>query len=263
MKRRILFSVVIYNLLFALPAVVLLFYAFSSMWRYPDIIPRRFDMHGLSFISGEFQGIARGLGGSFLYSLCTVALTFIMTVLPASEFARRSFPFKHLAEGLFLSPALIPSMAFAAGIQFIFIKIGISDSTTGVVLILSLVSYPYMLRALTAGFQAIGTGYRECALNLGSGRLTALLRVEIPLLVPAIISGASVVFLVAFSEYFLVFLMGGGSVPSYSGYLFPFLNSSDRSAASTLTLIFLIIPILLFALTDGLVLRSYRKKGLS
>jgi putative spermidine/putrescine transport system permease protein len=234
----------------------------SSIWKYPDIVPRAFDGHGFIFIVRDIRGISRGLAGSFIYSLFTAALTFIVSVLPASVFARRNFPFSHLAEGLFLSPALIPSMSFAAGIQFIFIKTGISDSIPGVILILSLISYPYMLRALTAGFQAVGPGYAQCARNLGAGPLRTLLQVEIPLLVPALISGGSIVFLVAFSEYFLVFLIGGGSVPSYTGYLFPFLNSSDRSAASSLALLFLIIPIALFALTDGFILRFYRKKGL-
>ncbi len=260
--RRHRLSLLIYNLIFILPAVVLLFYALSSMWKYPDIIPRKFDLHGAAFAVREINGILRGLSFSFLYSICSAAVAFLMTFLPASMFAGRNFPFRGFLEGLFLAPALIPAMAFASGAHFIFIKIGLSDTFPGVVFILSLVSYPYMLRALTAGFQAFGPEYAQCARNLGSGKLRTLFLVEIPLLVPAVISGGSVVFLVAFSEYFLVFLIGGGSVPSYTGYLIPFLNSSDRSAASTLTLIFLIIPVLLFALTDGVILRIYRKKGI-
>ncbi len=260
MKKRIL-SILVYDFIFILPLLVLFFYSFSSMWKYPDIIPQRFDLHGARFTIMEFQGIFRGIFSSVMYSLSAAFLTFIMTVIPASIFARRHFPFRYLLEGLFLAPALIPAMSFATGVQFIFIKIGLSDTFPGVVLILSLVSYPYMLRALTAGFQAYGEEYVQCASNLGAGRLMILIRIEIPLLIPAIISGGSVAFLVAFSEYFLVFLIGGGSVPSYTGYLFPLLISSDRSAASTLTLIFLVVPLLLFAVTDGFILRSYRKKG--
>jgi ABC-type Fe3+ transport system permease subunit len=87
-------------------------------------------------------------------------------------------------------------------------------------------------------------------------------RVDIPLLIPSIISGATVVFLVAFSEYFLVFIIGGGSVASFTGYLFPFLNSSDRPIASALTLIFLLVPVLLFILIDQTVNRLYRSRGM-
>ena len=89
-----------------------------------------------------------------------------------------------------------------------------------------------------------------------------LLKVELPLLLPSIVAGGTVVFLVAFSEYFLVFLIGGGTVNSYTGYLFPFLNSSDRSVASILSLIFMGIPILLFLIIDEAVTRVYKKRGM-
>ena len=97
-----------------------------------------------------------------------------------------------------------------------------------------MISYPYMLRALTAGYQAYGEQFDLCARNLGASSWRTLLAIELPLLLPALLAGATIVFLVAFSEYFLVFLIGGGTVPSYSGYIFPLLNSSDKSVASLL-----------------------------
>jgi putative spermidine/putrescine transport system permease protein len=101
-----------------------------------------------------------------------------------------------------------------------------------------------------------------CAKNLGAGDITIFRQVEMPLLVPAMIAGGSVVFLVAFSEYFLVFLMGGGIVPSFTGFLMPLLSSSNRSLAALLTLIFLVLPILLFFILDWSLMRNYRKKGM-
>lgn len=98
-----------------------------------------------------------------------------------------------------------------------------------------------------------------CARNLGAGPLAIMLKVELPLLIPAVIAGGSVVFLVAFSEYFLVFLIGGGSVDSFTGTLFPLLSSSNRSLAAVLTLIFLFLPIALFVIMDTTLLRLYRK----
>ena len=139
---------------------------------------------------------------------------------------------------------------------------GLSDTTVGIVFVLTIFSYPYMLRALTAGFMAYGEEYDICARNLGASLLQRLVRVEMPLLLPSIVSGGTVVFLVSFSEYFLVFLIGGGAVPSFTGYLFPFLNSSDRPISSILTLIFLLVPILLFLVIDLTVGRIYKRRAM-
>ena len=247
---------------FVLPVVVLILNSLSPGWRFPDLWPTEFSLRGIEYLLHNRKTILLALGSSFAYSMMTVFTTLGICLLPAAVFARVDFPGKALLEGLLLTPALVPPMTFAMGLHFLFIKFSLADRLLGVVLILAMFSYPFMFRALIAGFQTLGEDYRICARNLGSGKIRTLLSVELPLLLPSIIAGGSVVFLVAFSEYFLVFLIGGGSVPSFTGTLFPLLSSSNRSLASILTLIFLFLPVLLFLLLDTSLVRVYRKKGM-
>ncbi|MFH0781976.1 MAG: ABC transporter permease subunit [Pseudomonadota bacterium] len=249
-------------LAFVFPVIVLVLNAFSSSWPFPEMVPPVFDLRAMKYLAQHGHDIGLSLLSSCLYSFGTILLTFCMTILPAKLFARTDFSGKNFLEGLFLAPALIPSMTFAMGAHFIFLRLGIADTVGGVILILSTISYPYMLRALTAGYQAYGEDFAHCAKNLGASPLRILLAVELPLLLPALLAGATIVFLVAFSEYFLVFLIGGGTVPSFSGYIFPILNSSDKSVASALTLIFLVLPIAFFFIIDRIIYRAYRKRGM-
>ena len=243
-----------------LPPVVLLIYSFAPVWNYPDVIPGKLGSGSFSFVFNQRNDIILSLASSFTYSMAAVIFTIIITILPAQVFARKKFKGRIFLETVLIAPALLPSISYAMGAHYIFIKTGLSDSFIGLVLILSAMSYPYMLRALTAGFIAYGEEYALCSKNLGAGFFTTLFQVELPLLLPSIISGGTVVFLVSFSEYFLVFLIGGGIVPSYSGYLFPFLNSSELSIASLLTLIFLIVPFLLFIVIEIFLTFYYRKR---
>jgi putative spermidine/putrescine transport system permease protein len=252
----------VFILLFGLPVVVLLLNAFSSSWAFPEVVPAVFDTRGISYLAAHSGDIGLSLLSSCGYSLGTVGLTFAMTILPAKRFAGPAFAGKHFLEGLFLAPALIPPMAFAMGAHLIFLRLGMSDTVVGVIVILSVISYPYMLRSLTAGYQVYGPNYALCAKNLGASPLSIFFKVELPLLLPALLAGATIVFLVAFSEYFLVFLIGGGTVASYSGYIFPLLNSSDKSVASLLTLVFLLLPISLFFIIDRLIYSAYRRRGM-
>jgi putative spermidine/putrescine transport system permease protein len=250
-------------LFFALPAGVLVLISLAPGWRFPDVWPAAFSFSGIAFFLQQKEQIFFSLGSSFVFSLLTVGVTFIMCLVPAAVFARNDFTGKAVLEGLLLTPALVPPMTFAMGLHFFFIKLSLADTLAGVVLILAIFSYPYMFRALVAGFQTMGEHYRICARNLGAGPFSILWRVELPLLMPAVIAGGSVVFLVAFSEYFLVFLMGGGRVASFTGLLMPLLSSSNRSLAAVLTLIFLLLPVGLFFLLDLSVMRSFRKKGMA
>lgn len=252
-------TIIVLALLFLLPVAVLVLQAGAPGWRFPELWPElTFD--GLRFLAARPGPFLTSLASSLGYSLATVAVTLAMTILPAQVLAFRTFPGKNLLEGLLLLPALVPAMTFSMGLHFIFIKIGLADTALGVILVLSMIAYPYMLRALTTGYTLMGREYGICARNLGASKRRVFLEVELPQLLPAIAAGASVVFLVAFSEYFLVFLIGGGSVASFTGYLFPLITSSNRGLGAMVTLIFLAVPIVLFIALELGLYRYHRKR---
>ncbi len=66
----------------------------------------------------------------------------------------------------------------------------------------------------------------------------------------------------AFSEYFLVFLIGGGTVPSFTGFLFPVITSSNRGLGALVTLVFLAVPVALFVALEILLGGYFRRRGM-
>ncbi len=255
-------AIVLLFVLFVIPLIVLFVSSISSAWSFPRLLPESLSGRAFDYAASQRRDILGSLLTSTGYSLLTVAAVFFMTLLPARALARRDFPGKHLLDALLLVPVLLPAMTFSMGIHVIFIRTGLSDTLMGIVMVLSIYSYPYMLRALISAYMRISEQYSVTARNLGGGFFYTLLHVEVPMLLPGIAAGASVVFLVAFSEYFLVFLIGGGAVASYTGYLVPFLQGSDHQIASLLTLVFLFVPLLLFFLMEWTTSSIYRKRGL-
>ncbi|OBQ51859.1 ABC transporter permease [Halodesulfovibrio spirochaetisodalis] len=249
-------------LFFAGPTAILVISLFAPGWTWPNILPRQLSTKALMSVLQHSNSILLHLGVSVLYSLTTTFCTLILCLLPAYYFARARFTGQNIIQGILLTPALIPAMTFSMGIHHVFIRLSLADTFFGVVLILTIFSYPFMLRALISGFEAYSDQYELCAKNLGASLWMRLRYVTFPLLLPSIIAGGSVVFLVAFSDYYLVFLIGGGVVPSFTGYLFPFITGADRAMASALTLIFLVVPIVLFVLVELSVRRFYKRTGL-
>ncbi len=249
-------------LLFGLPLPVLGLWAAAPGRTWPDLWPAVIGGRTAAFVLANGRGIAGALASSTLYSLAVVAVTLCACLAPARLLAFGRFRGRGALEGVLLAPALLPAMGFALGVYGVLVRLNLADTAVGVVLVLSVVSYPYMLRALVSGYESMGQDYGRCAANLGAGPLLRLLGVELPLLLPAGVAGGSVVFLVAFSDYFLVQLVGGGVVPSFTGYLFPVLQSPDRGLAAMLSLVFLIVPVMLFVLVEGVVLSVYRRRGM-
>ncbi|MGL1890372.1 MAG: ABC transporter permease subunit [Spirochaetaceae bacterium] len=242
----------IFVLFFLIPPLFLVFYIFVGIWKYPDLLPRSYNLRGIKFLVKNINPITLSIFTSLGFSLLSVVFSLLITILPASYLARNEFVGKSILEALLLSPVLIPSITYSMGIHWIFIKLGLSDSFIGVTIVLTMFSYPYLLRSLIAGFSLYSHNLDVSAKNLGANLFTRIVKVHLPLLLPSVISGGTVVFLSSFSSYFLVFLIGGGRVNSFTGYLVPFLRSEDLNISSVLSIIFLLIPIVLFTLIEVL-----------
>lgn len=245
---------------FIVPLAIVALSAGAAMWTAPDILPSQWSARGIDFLLGNAGSIARSIGSSMAYSVSVVFVSFILCVFPASVLGRYEFRGRIAMEVLLLSPVLVPAITWSMGIHFTLLRIGLANRFPGVVIVLTAAAYPYMLRALIAGFQQIHPDIDACAANLGASLVRRMVRVLFPLLLPAIVAGGSVVFLVAFSEYFLVFLIGGGGVPSFSGYLFPFLSGGDRAISSVLTILFIVVPMALFTIIDIVVRQFFRRR---
>lgn len=70
---------------------------------------------------------------------------------------------------------------------------------------------PFMILEINTSLARMDTSLVEAAWDLGAGRTQTFLRVILPLSLPGVISGISLVFLPAASSFFIPRLLGGGS----------------------------------------------------
>ena len=242
--------------IFAAPIIVLLA---GSLTARAD---GSFSLRAWGYLVDERRSVIRALVSSLGFGFGAIVVAFVCCVVPAKTIARSRYRHVAVVEAVLLTPALLPSITFAIGVHQLFIRLGLVDTWFGVLLVLSFVSYPYMLRALVASYESIDPAYEQCARNLGAGPIRAFLLVELPFLLPGAAAGGSVVFLVAFADYFLVFLIGGGVVPAFTSYLVPFIRSADYSVAGALSIVFLFFPIVLFVVQDRVLTVLLRRRGI-
>lgn len=254
---------ILFALFFLLPLLYLLLRSFAGVWSFPSLLPETWNLRSWEYF-GEYAGeIFRALGSSVLYSLSAAMLSFLIALFPARVLARRNFRARIPVESLMLAPLVIPSLVFTLGLYPYLLRTGLADSFAAVAGVLGIINYPYMLRSLTSGFESYGPGLDTAARMLGAGTLRRLKDIHLPQLFPAILAGGMVVFLASFTEYFVVFLVGGGRIPSFAGYLLPLLRSSEWSISALMTLMFLALPLGIYGLLHMLMDGYYRKRGLS
>lgn len=132
--------------------------------------------------------------------------------------ARFNFPGRRLIEALVLIPSALPPLIGAVAFQMLYSNIGIfprwlqsifgadeplfaATGIIGVLLVHTFTMYPFFYLSVSAALAGMDSSVEEAAANLGSGRLRTFRTVTLPMLTPALVSGALIVFMVSMASY--------------------------------------------------------------
>lgn len=260
MEKKLIFNTIIYVAAFVIfsPLIVLFIWGFSKRWPWPYIFPEEFSLRGFTYLF-------TGAGNSLAVILFSIWLSFVVTLtalaisVPAARaLALYEFRGKGFFRMLVLLPLIISPVAVGIGAQISFIKIGIANTFLGVVLIHLIPCLPYGIRILTNVFEVIGDSIELQARTLGANKAQTFFYVTLPLISPGLISAASLMFIVSFSQYFLTFIIGSGNVVTLSMIMFPFIQSGDRSIAACYSIAFIASTLILLLIMEKKVKAYYK-----
>lgn len=109
---------------------------------------------------------------------------------------------------------------------------------------------PFMILQIYTSLTKMDKSYIEAAADLGANRVQSFLRITLPLSLPGIISGITLVFLPAVSSFFIPKLLGGGQYVLIGNVIEnQFLTAGNWNFGSAVSLIMAVVMILLMWLT--------------
>lgn len=167
------------------------------------------------FVSGASR---KALGLSVGISVVSVLTAGVVGSGLAVLLTRFDFPGRRVLRVFALLPMALPpligSLAFyylygASGIvpRYLEQLIGVlaelvaADGVWGVLLVHTMTMYPYYYLAVNAGLSGTDASLEEAAMNLGANRQTMWRTVLLPMLTPALVSGALLTFMVSMASF--------------------------------------------------------------
>jgi iron(III) transport system permease protein len=214
------FSIVVY-------AVTLLFFACFFLLPVTETLRGAFfDQDGrftLAYITEVFRNpiYLEGLRNSFIVAV-SVTILAMLIALPLAWIADRFlFPGKTLFSALILVPMILPPFVGAIGIKQILGQqgalnallwhLGLQDPANpvdwlgggqiwGVALMISLNLYPIIYLNAVAALANIDPAMEEAAENLGCTGFRKFVRITLPLIMPGLFAGGTIVFIWSFTE---------------------------------------------------------------
>jgi multiple sugar transport system permease protein len=152
------------------------------------------------------QGFVQFIRNSGLVALATVVATLLVSIPGAYAVARLDFFARRQISALFLAVYLFPAIVLAIPLFVAFAKLGLTESLVGLVLVYIVLTVPVSIHMLRQYFETIPASIEEAAAVDGAGRMTTLVRITLPLAVPAIMSTALYIFMIAWNEFLFALL---------------------------------------------------------
>ena len=121
---------------------------------------------------------------------------------------------------------------------------------------------PFMILQIYSSLDKMDKSYLEAASDLGANKVQSFMKVTLPMSLPGVISGITLVFLPAVSSFFIPKLLGGGQFVLIGNVIeTQFLTAGDWSFGSAISLIMAIIIMISLDITRRLDADPAEAKG--
>ncbi|MDH7453885.1 sulfate ABC transporter permease subunit CysT [Luteimonas composti] len=167
------------------------------------------------------ERVRAALKVSFGASFAAALIASLAGMLVAWVLVRYRFPGRRLLDALVDLPFALPTAVAGIALTAIYSPNGwigqfleprgiqVAYQMTGIVIALVFIGLPFAVRTVQPILESLGHEQEQAAASLGASRLTALRRVVLPELLPALLTGFSLAFARALGEYGSVIFIAG------------------------------------------------------
>nr|WP_138935862.1 ABC transporter permease [Roseovarius arcticus] len=237
-----------------------------------------FDPEGYSlkhyrdfFSNNEWQ---RSFKNSLIIAPIATVISVSLGTLAAIGLSQSHVPFRRAIMAILISPMIVPLIISATGMFFFYSKIGnFMENSIGldknlvgyikVVLAHAVLGIPFVIITVTATLVGFDRSLTRAAANMGANPVTTFFKVQMPLILPGVISGGLFAFITSFDEVVVVLFVGSASQKTLPWQMFTGLREQISPTILAVATILVGISILLLTTVELLRRRSERLRGMS
>ncbi len=238
----------------------------------------RFEAEGYSlkhyrdfFTNNEWQ---RSFRNSLIIAPIATVISVSLGTLAAIGLSQSHVPFKRSIMAILISPMIVPLIISATGMFFFYSQVGnwmegslgLEKTFVGyvkIVLAHAVLGIPFVIITVTATLVGFDRSLTRAAANLGANPVRTFFSVQMPLILPGVISGALFAFITSFDEVVVVLFVGSASQKTLPWQMFTGLREQISPTILAVATILVVISIALLTTVELLRRRSEALRGMS
>ncbi len=216
----------------------------------------------------------RPMQNSLIIAPFATIISVSLGTLAAIGLSQSHVPFRRGIMAILISPMIVPLIISATGMFFFYSQmglwmeetLGISKSLSGyikVILAHAALGIPFVIITVTATLVGFDNSLTRAAANMGATPVTTFFKVQMPLILPGVISGGLFAFITSFDEVVVVLFVGAAAQKTLPWQMFTGLREQISPTILAVATVLVAISIVLLTVVEMLRRRSERLRGMS
>lgn len=205
----------------------------------------------------------RSIKNSFWIGIWATLLSTAVGTLAAIGLSRNEMPWRRPIMALLISPMIVPLVITASGMFYFYSQVGLAKTYIGLILAHAVLGTPFVIITVTATLVSFDQSLTRAAANMGAGPIRTFFKVQMPLILPGVISGALFAFITSFDEVVVVLQVADVQQRTIPRQMFSGIREQISPTILAVATILVIISIMLLTAVELLRRRSERLRGLS
>lgn len=228
----------------------------SETLRFP---PDSYSLRWYRELADALQIRNAALNSLFVAAVTTIG-SVVLGIAGALAIGRSQKPWARSLDMLFMSPLLLPQLAYGFAALMMFSLMGARLSTMTLILGHIVVCVPFVLRTTIAALAQLSSALLESSHSLGAGRFYTFRRITFPLIRPGVWAGAFIAFMSSFDNVPVSLFLTDPQLEVLPIHLWQIINNElDARAASTAGVLIIITLVLLVVMERASGITRYMK----
>lgn len=229
-----------------LPILITTVYAFND--GDSALVWRGFSLRWFGEVA-QNTNLLNALIVSLQIAVVATVVSTILSILFALSVEQLRAKGSGIATAILTAPLVIPEIVLAVATLGFIRMIGLQPGMLALMLAHTSFCIPFALMPVRARLKSLGSSYFEAATDLGASSWQMFRRITLPLLVPGIISGAVLAFVISLDDFIISnFLSASGATP-LPVFLFSLIRRGASPAVNVIATLLLVLAIVVTTIT--------------
>lgn len=191
---------------------------------------------------------------SLMVALTTTAISTVIGTLTALALARYRFRLQKFYRVLLFMPMLMPDIVLGIALLIFFVGVGLPLGKTSIIIghCTFLISYVFLI--VSARLAGMDTRLEEASADLGASPWTTFRRVTLPQILPGVVGGALLAFIISMDDLVITYFIAGVDSTTLPVFIYGMIRRGIKPEINAIATLLLIASFLIAAL--GLYLRN-------